>query len=96
MTQRLLKDVGSDLVANLGVLMEMSTHISHLAEWCEANKADLLAGGLSSALAETRDETDTFTLLQSVRTRWTTIKNDTWTYHTKVCTGGAREDNEND
>jgi hypothetical protein len=89
MTQRPLKDVGNDLVANLGVLMEMSIHISHLAEWCWANKADLVTGGLSSTLTEVRDGTDSSTHLQSVRTRWATVKDDTWTYHTMVCTGGS-------
>jgi hypothetical protein len=91
--QRSLKDVGSDLVANLGVVTDLSVHISHLAGWCGAIKADLVAGGLSSTLTQATDGTDSFTHLQSIRTRWAAIKKSTREYHKIVRTATFLEGN---
>jgi len=80
-----MKDVGTDLVANLGVLTELSNHISQLADWCGAIKADLIAGGLSPTLDQTSlDGTDPLADLQSVRTQWYMIKDSTSEYYSMV------------
>ena len=85
--QRSLKDVGSDLVANLGVLTDFSAHVSQLAGWCGAIRADVVTGGLSSTLPETLDGTDSFAQLKTMRTQWAAIKKTTWEYHKEVRTG---------
>ena len=91
--QRSLKDVGSDLVANLGVLTDFSGHVTQLAGWCGAIRADVVAGSLSSTLPEAQDGADSIMQLKTIRTQWATIKKNTWEYHKAVGIGALHERN---
>jgi hypothetical protein len=82
--QKHLKDVGTDLVANLSVLSEFSVHASQLAAWCGAIRADLVVGELSASLAQAIDDTDSSAPLQSLRAEWAAIKSNTMKYHKTV------------
>ncbi|GLB43037.1 hypothetical protein LshimejAT787_1204860 [Lyophyllum shimeji] len=56
-----LRDVGSDLVANLGLLAEFSRHTSELASWCAWVKVGIikLDGTVVPPQAEPQDDNDT-------------------------------------
>jgi len=83
--KRPLKDVGSDLVANLSLLAEFSQLASQLADWCGVMRSQLeKAGESTSAIIPSLDGTDTFAHVQSIRDQWIKIRNETSEYQSVI------------
>ena len=73
-----LKDVGTDLVANLKLFTQFSHASEEIADWWVCVKTELAPGRLHVSTSESKPG-DQFAL-------WSNIKENLWEYYTVVCT----------
>ncbi|KAF5378203.1 hypothetical protein D9615_007531 [Tricholomella constricta] len=76
-----LKDVGSDLVANLHVLAEFARQTDDMAAWCGWIKASIIA--LDGTVVPPQDNTVAVDA-NAVRARWAKVRADCLVYHSMI------------
>ncbi|KAF8063615.1 hypothetical protein FPV67DRAFT_254804 [Lyophyllum atratum] len=76
-----LKDIGSDLVANLSLLAHFSRHLSDLASWCAGVKAGVAAmDGSVVPTGTTEAEAEG----EALRGKWERVRGDCLVYHSMI------------
>ncbi|KAF9466657.1 hypothetical protein BDZ94DRAFT_1250422 [Collybia nuda] len=86
--QKTLQDIGSDLVANLGLMADFYKQISELTNWCRWVKVEIseAKGSLATGVVPALDGTEEANHLQSINTHWKRFHEDSSAYYNLIST----------